>query len=120
MEYRYTCTRTILNCTFHNYDVTDMEQRQEVSVRLEKCISDIQSWMVTNKLQLNGSKTELVVLASSYFSKRSRDFHLKIDNDLISPSDSAKNLSVLLDQHLNMETHVANMEHSEFKADTHT
>ena len=40
-----------------SYDVTDMEQRQEVSVRLEKCISDIQSWMVTNKLQLNGSKT---------------------------------------------------------------
>ena len=91
------------------YDVTDMEQRQEVSVRLEKCISDIQSWMVTNKLQLNGSKTELVVLASSYFSKQSRDFHLKIYNDLISPSDSAKNLGVLLDQHLNMETHVANM-----------
>ena len=92
-----------------SYDVTDMEQRQEVSVRLEKCISDIQSWMVTNKLQLNGSKTELVVLASSYFSKHSRDFHLKIDSDLISPSDSAKNLGVLLDQHLNMETHVANI-----------
>ena len=34
-----------------SYDVTDMEQRQEVSVRLEKCISDIQFWMVTNKLQ---------------------------------------------------------------------
>ena len=92
-----------------SYDVMDMEQRQEVTVRLEKCISDIQSWMVTNKLQLNGSKTELVVLASCYFSKHSRDFHLKIDNDLISPSDSAKNLGVLLDQHLNMETHMASI-----------
>ena len=90
-----------------SYDVTDMEQRQEVIERLENCISDIQSWMVTNKLQLNSGKTELLVLASSYFSKHSSDFQLQIDNDLISPSDSAKNLGVLLDQHLNMETHVA-------------
>ena len=92
-----------------SYDVTDMDQRRECILRLEKCISDIQSWMVMNKLQLNGSKTELVVLTSAYFTKHSSDFHLKIDKDLISPSDSAKNLGVHLDQHLNMETHVASI-----------
>ena len=90
-----------------SYDVTDMEQRQEATERLENCISDILSWMVKNKLQLNSNKTELLVLASSYFSKHSSDFQLQIDNNWISPSDSAKNLGILFDQHLNMETHVA-------------
>ncbi|KAK2148097.1 hypothetical protein LSH36_516g01009 [Paralvinella palmiformis] len=39
--------------------------------------------------------------------KHSSDFQLQIDNNWISPSDSAKNLGILFDQHLNMETHVA-------------
>jgi len=30
-----------------------MAQRQEVTERLENCISDIQSWMVTTKQQQN-------------------------------------------------------------------
>ncbi|KAK2152980.1 hypothetical protein LSH36_312g02000, partial [Paralvinella palmiformis] len=60
----------------------------------------------TNKPQLNSKKTELLVLASSYFSESS-DFQLQIDNNWISPSDSAKYLGILFDQHLNMETHVA-------------
>ena len=33
-----------------SYGVIDMEQRQEVTERLENFNSDIQSWMVTNKL----------------------------------------------------------------------
>jgi len=59
-----------------SYGVIDMEQRQEVTERLENFNSDIQSWMVTNKLQLNSNKTEFLVLASSYFSKHSGDFQL--------------------------------------------
>jgi len=92
---------------FVSYDVTDMEQRQEVTDDLENYISDVQSWMITNKLQVNSNKTELLVIASSYFSKHSNNFQLQIDNNCISPNDSAKNLDVLFDQHLNMETQVA-------------
>ena len=81
-----------------SYDVTDIEHRHDVTVQLEKCINDLQSWMVTNKLKLNGSKTELVVLVSSHFSKRSSDLQVKIDKNLVSPSVFAKNRGVFLDQ----------------------
>ena len=30
--------------------------------RLEKCITDIKNWMTTNKLKLNGEKTEIIIL----------------------------------------------------------
>ena len=86
-----------------------MEQRQEVTQRLENGIRDIQSWMITNKLQLNRNKTELLELASSFFSKHSSEFKLQIDNNLISPIDSAKYLGVLLNQYLNTKTHVADI-----------
>jgi len=75
-----------------SYDVTDMEQRQEVTESLENCINDIQSWMVTNKLQLYNNKNELLVLASSYFSKHSSDIQLQIDNNWISPRANTRTL----------------------------
>ncbi|KAK2140889.1 hypothetical protein LSH36_1219g00009, partial [Paralvinella palmiformis] len=71
------------------------------------CISDIESWIVTNKRQLNSSKTELFVLTSSDFSKHSNDFQLQIDSNLIAPGDSAKTVSVLLHQHLSTNYNVA-------------
>ncbi|KAK2155223.1 hypothetical protein LSH36_246g06052 [Paralvinella palmiformis] len=89
---------------YASYNATDMEQRQEVTQRLENCISDIQSCMITNKLQRNSNKTVLLVLESSYFSKHFSDFQLQIDNKFISPSDSAKMFGVLLDQYLNMDS----------------
>jgi len=86
------------------YDVTDMEQRQEVTERLENCFNGIESWMVTNKLILTSNKTELLVLASSYFSKPSDDFQLQIDNNWISPRD----------QHLSMEIHVTGVSNASY------
>jgi len=84
-----------------------MEQRQEVTGCLENCISEIQSCLITNKLQLNSNKTEFLVLASSYFIKHSSDFQLHTYNHWISSSDPAKNLGVLFAQHLNMENYLA-------------
>ncbi len=81
-----------------SYDVTVAGQRDNALMRLEECVSDIQSWMVSNKLQLNGAKTELVVLSSPYFSKHGRcDVQLKIGDDTISSTDSARNLGVMMD-----------------------
>ena len=40
------------------------------SIALEKinlCISDIRTWMIKNKLKINDSKTEFLVLSSSFF-----------------------------------------------------
>ena len=86
-----------------SYDVTNMEQRQDVNVHLENCINHLQPWMVTNKLKLNGSQTALVVLASSHFSKHSRDLQLT------SPRVSVKILPIFLNQHLIMKARVTNI-----------
>ena len=88
----------ILNCMYHLMSLTLNRGNKLLS------ISDIQSWMITLKLQLNSNKIELLVLASSYFSMHFNGFQLQIDNSLISPSETH---GVLFDQHMNMETLVA-------------
>ena len=70
-------------------DVTDMEQRQDVIGQLENCINHLQSWMVTNKLKVNGNKIELVLLVSTLMTCSGN-----IDKNLNDPSVSAKNLGV--------------------------
>ena len=74
--------------------------------RVEKCVSTIKSWMVSNRLKLNGDKTELTVFASSYFAKQLPPTVLVVDEVPISPKPACRNLGVLMDQHLAMDSHV--------------
>ena len=49
------------------------------SIALEKinlCISDIRTWMIKNKLKINDSKTEFLVLTSSFLSNSSTTYRL--------------------------------------------
>ena len=44
--------------------------------RLEKCNTDIKNWMTTNKLKLNGEKTEIMIQQKQNFSYRLKPFKL--------------------------------------------
>ena len=70
------------------------------------CITDLNAWIVTNKLLLSGSKTELVILRSSYFSMHTVDLKIKSDYGMNSPSEVAKSL-ILLNQFPDMGIHVS-------------
>ena len=70
--------------------------------RLKKCITYINNWMTTNKLKLNGEKTEVIIL-----SNKSRNFpmdlnHLNCSSEEISiPSTNVvRNLGVYFDSNL--------------------
>ena len=74
-------------------------------LKIESCISDIRSWMIKNKLKINDSKTEFLVISSPK-STISRNIHLTIGQSSINPSESCRNLGVTFDQHLTMEKHI--------------
>ena len=76
--------------------------------RLECCIADVKDWMSRNKLKLNDSKTE-VVHVTSRFTPTEPVKHVTIGNSAISPTDAARNLGVIFDQHLSMTAHVNNL-----------
>ena len=79
------------------------------SIELEKinlCISDIRTWMIKNKLKINDSKTEFLVLSSSIFKQHFNDLQINVGNTEINPSLSARNLGVIFDSHLNLESHI--------------
>ena len=63
---------------------------------LERCIQDVQQWIVVNKLKLNGDKTELLVVTSRHRPPPPLDSIL-IGGVIIKASKSAKEISVWLD-----------------------
>uniref|UniRef100_A0A8C6P425 Reverse transcriptase domain-containing protein n=1 Tax=Nothobranchius furzeri TaxID=105023 RepID=A0A8C6P425_NOTFU len=81
-----------------------------VSARTSNCLSDIPKWMKFHHLQLNLSKTELLVIPA----KPSIQRNISIQNDFLylAPSKSVRNLGVVIDEHLTFKDHVASVAHS--------
>ena len=84
----------------------DCDQAME---RITLCISDINKWMLCNKLQLNQDKTEFFVVASPRVMDLVSNIRLNIAVTIIKPSISVKNLGVTFDSTMYMSIHISNL-----------
>ena len=85
-----------------------MFSKVSVLERLAFCIKAIRSWMIQNKLKINEDKMEFLVISSPH-SKLAQDIQLEIAQSTILPSNSCRNLDVILDSHMSMDSHVNNI-----------
>ena len=75
--------------------------RSSAIQRMEKCVSDVRSWALQNKLSLNDSKTELIHFHSKYASIPPQ-ISIKMGQSIIKPSNTARNLGVIMDSSLSL------------------
>jgi hypothetical protein len=80
--------------------------------KLSKCIINLQSWMTTNKLMLNQSKTEFFIASSPHQYNHLQNLTLYVDNLEINPSPSIKNLGVIFDHNMKMTDHITQISRS--------
>ena len=83
------------------------EQAGSIS-RIEACVSEINSWMVSNKLKLNRGKTELLVLSARHRPPPSIEY-IDVSGEQIKPTSSARNIGVIFDEHMSLDKHVTNI-----------
>jgi hypothetical protein len=74
---------------------------------LEKCITEVRKWMQVNKLKLNDSKTEFVILGSQSQLKKININGVQVGAETVTPVTSVRNLGVIFDENLTMEKHVS-------------
>ena len=107
------------NICFHAY-ADDVQLYSEFSPRiagdceralsnLTACITELNSWMVQNKLQLNQDKTEFCIMASNRVLKTLGEIQLTLGDVIIRPSSSVKNLGVTFDASLSMSNHISSV-----------
>ena len=80
--------------------------------QISNCTSDINQWMTSNKLKMNGDKTEIMICGSKPKLRNIQIESISIDSDPIDISDHVRNLGFFLDKHLNMNVHVSNLRKS--------
>ncbi|KAK3568489.1 hypothetical protein QTP86_008542 [Hemibagrus guttatus] len=77
------------------------------SARISACLVDISSWMTAHQLKLNPSKTELLIIPGD--PSPAQDLVISLNNSMISPSATACNLGVTMDNQLSFSSHVTNV-----------
>ncbi|KAK3507518.1 hypothetical protein QTP70_028079, partial [Hemibagrus guttatus] len=80
------------------------------SYQISACLMDISSWMMAHLLKLNPSKMELLVIPGDQ--SPAQDLALSLNNSMISPSATARNLGVTMDNQLSFSSHVTNVTRS--------
>ena len=98
----YICCQ--YNINFHGYaddtqnylsfrpDKHDTNQTR-CKENLERCISEVHTWMHTNLFKLNNKKTEFLLIGTRNMLNQSGSMLIKVGNDNISNADKARNVS---------------------------
>ncbi len=75
-----------------------------LTAHISACLTDISCWMMDHHLQLNLAKTELLVVSANPSFHHNFTFQLGSSN--ITPSQTARNLGVVIDDELNFSDHI--------------
>ncbi len=87
-----------LYLSFHPDDPT-------IAARISACLTDISCWMKDHHLQLNLAKPELLVVPSN--PSLHHNFTIQLGTSTITPSKTARNLRVMIDDQMTFSDHIA-------------
>ena len=73
--------------------------------RINLCISDLQICMIRNKLKINDSKTEILLITSSFLKQSFDDLNMVGDSNIVS-SNNARNLGVIFEKCMKLDYHI--------------
>ena len=84
------------------FALSPITAEQQVSLmRIEVCVSHVDSWLVRNKLKLNRGKTELLVLNASHRPRPSVEA-IQVSSERIMPLSSARNIRVAFEPNVKL------------------
>ena len=94
----------------HNYIVSFDVSSPSIAIdKINLCILDLRTWMIKNKLKINDSKTEFIIITSTILKKMYDDMQLEVGNSTISPTANARNLGVIFNKCMNLDAHIGNV-----------
>lgn len=88
--------------------------QDQVLQAMENCIEKIRKWMIHDRLLINDSKTELILIGSKQRLSKLQPISISVGNSVINNSSEVKNLGCWLDANLSMSKHITNICKSAF------
>ena len=76
---------------------------------MEMCVSDVRKWMLVNRLMINDSKTEVMLIGTIQQLSKVSVEGIRVGDETITPVSLVKNLGMYLDQNLKMDKHITKL-----------
>ena len=73
---------------------------------MERCVDDIRTWMIVDKLKMNEGKTEFLVFGTKQQLCKVNIDHLTVGGSKINSTSAAKTLGTWLDSNLNLQEYI--------------
>ena len=73
---------------------------------IEKCIADVRSWLIANRLMINDSKTEFLIIGTRQQLETTSIESIIVGDTVIKPLESVQNLGSWFDAHMRMNVHI--------------
>ena len=103
VSYQLYADDTQIYITFR---IDDLEDQHAARLKIEACIAEIRAWMIIHRLKLNDDKTEYIFTVSANNSSKITAQPIRIGEATITPTPSARNIGVMVDDMLTMADHI--------------
>ena len=94
------------NQLYVSFSPADENGQSDAIAAMESCVRVIRNWMHENRLLMNETKTEVLLLGTKQQLAKVNVDHMKVDNADIVLQSRVKNLEVWLDSNLSMVEHI--------------
>ena len=78
-----------------------------VLAAIESCVSDVRAWLLHNRLMINDSKTEILIVGSRQQLSKISIHSIFVGDSTVQPLHSVRNLGSWFDSNMSMSIHVA-------------
>ena len=92
---------------YNYFTLSDTTSLSSAINQLQRCAAAVRAWMITNKLKLNDSKTEFLIITPKFYLNKVLNTNptITIGNECILPTSYARNLGASFDSTMSMDVH---------------
>ena len=85
----------------------DTSLSQDAALKsIENCVADIRAWMLSNRLLINDSKTEFIIIGSKQQMSKININEITVGESTIEPVEAVQSLGMWFDSHMSMDIHI--------------
>ena len=92
-----------------SFKIKDTNDETIALARIQACIDELKAWMIHHRLQLNDSKSEILVITTPSSAAKHNLIDVVIGDSILKPTTVARNLGVTFDSAFNMKSQVSKL-----------
>ena len=92
-----------------SFKINDTNDETIALARIQACVDELKAWLINHRLQLNDSKTEILVITTPSSAGKHNLTNVVIGDSILNPTTVAHNMGLMFDSAFNMKSQVSKL-----------